>query len=149
MGLDQFIRKTSKRSAHSNGVPNPPEEVGASFMRIPDSGSVTHEIAYWRGHRPLNRWMIELARERVDPKRALNIDYDIMNGKPILLHAEDIVALQIEASFGTMFREHYEDRMGRTNEWIERSIQADLEVLSRCLRIAKCNRSYLYYVASW
>lgn len=149
MGLDQFIRKTSKRKAHSYGISYPPEEVGAPFMRIPDSVSVTHEIAYWRGHRPLNRWMIELARERVDPYRAALIDYEIMNGKPILLHAEDIVALQIEASFGTMFREHYDACMGYTNEWVERSIRSDLDALGRCLRIAKCDRSYLYYVASW
>lgn len=147
MGLDQFIRKISKRKAHLWGIPDPPEEVGASFHRVPKHHSLTNEVAYWRGHRHLNRWMMALAHDRVDPQRRANLDYEIMNGAPILLRTEDILALQMEVTFGTLFSDHYRD-LGHYGDG-QIAIDENIDTLSRCLRISKCNRSYLYYVASW
>lgn len=147
MGLDQFIRKISKHKAHLWGVPNPAEEVGAPFDRVPATYAVANEVAYWRGHRHLNRWMMALARERVDPEQRMDLDYEIMNGSPILLRTEDILALQMEATFGTLFSDYYRDLGYYAAGKI--AIAENIDTLSRCLRIAKHNRSYIYYIASW
>jgi len=149
MGLDQFIRKISKHKAHLWGIPNPPEEVGASFHKVPQHHALANEVMYWRGQRRLNTWMMALAHDRVDPQRRANLDYEIMNGSPILLRTEDILALQMEAAFSPMFSGLYEDFIGYGNEWTGKLLHADIDALDRCLRISKCNRSYLYYVASW
>ena len=147
MGLDSIIRKLSKATAHTWGIPSPPPAVGARFAKVPNSHHLLYELAYWRNFRPLNTWMMALARNRVDPERRMSLDYDIMNGAPIILHEEDIMALKMEAVFGGMFHKYWEERL--YNDTPADILAAEIATFDRLLRIAKHNRSYIYYIASW
>lgn len=152
MGLDSTIRKLSKAKARTWGVPPAPPAVGAPFSKVPGSHHLLYEIAYWRNFRPLNTWMMALARNRVDPERRISLDYDIMNGAAIILHEEDIMALKMEAVFGNMFHKYWRERdthLVTPPGLIEDHVGTDIEAFDRLLRIAKHNRSYIYYIASW
>lgn len=138
MGLDASIRKLSKSKARAWGLPDPLLPVTMEIRRIPSYWRESNELAYWRGQRELNHWMMKLAHSRVDPDKCLDIDYDIMNGACIILRNEDVLALKMEAMFGDLFGDP-------ASYFVETTI-ADLD---RILRVVRCNRSYVYYQASW
>ena len=146
MGLDSAIRKLSKAKARAWGVPLSPPNVGAPFSKVPNSHRSVYELAYWRNFRSLNTWMMVLARDRVDPERRMSLGQDILNGAAIILHEEDIMALKMEVMFGDMFHRYWE---GMPSVSADTVVAAEIATFDRLLRIAKRNRSHIYYIASW
>lgn len=146
MGLDSFIRKISKAKAHAHGVPDPPPLVGAPFYKVPGHASLTQEIAYWRRNHALNKEVMALITGRDS-----DLQEKVMNGAPILLTAESITALKMEAIFGDTFSKYWRqwDWGDVVPSYSEARVKRDILAFDRALRIAKRNLSYIYYVASW
>lgn len=143
MGLDCYIRKISKRKAHLWGVPNPAEEVGAPFYKVPGNHALTNEIAYWRGHSGLNKWMMALARERG------GLNFPIVDPHiTILLREEDLEALRFELIFGDVFHNFYKQRNLHPSS-ASIPLAGDSAAIEKALRIARCNRSYIYFHSNW
>lgn len=147
MSLDSSIRKISKAKAHAHGVPDPPPLVGAPFYKVPGHASLTLEIAYWRRNHALNKEVMALVTGRDS-----DLQVEVMNGAPILLTAESITALKMEAIFGDTFSKYWrqwEWGDGGSSYYSEERVKRDILAFDRALRIAKRNLSYIYYVASW
>lgn len=149
MGLDCYIRKVSKSKAHAHLGTIFVPTVGAQFHRMPSYFDLANELGYWRGHRFLNKWMLELAQRKVE---APNLDQAILDGAVILLNEEDVLSLQFELTFGDLFHSYWDSwtegmllHKGLVSEYLER----DASILARMLRIIRCNRSYVFYTASW
>ena len=143
MGLDCYIRKISKLrySKHNHGLPAP--DIDLHFSRVPGYWTPDNELAYWRGHSGLNKWMMALARERG------GLNFPIVDPHiTILLREEDLEALRFELIFGNVFHNFYKQRNLHPSS-ASIPLAGDSAAIEKALRIARCNRSYIYFHSNW
>ena len=144
MGLDSFLRKVPKKELE--GV--------AEVRRIPLHRAVgvsryvyqrqKYELAYWRGHRDLNRWMGELYRYKYleEPEHVGCLS--------IILDEEDILSLKMEMAFGSLAPASTKEILWTYDPAEDLMVPPDdTPSLDRALRIIRNNRSYVYYTSSW
>ena len=147
MGLDSFLRKVPKKELE--GV--------AEARRIPLHHAILkpryiyqrqkYELAYWRGHRDLNRWMGKLYRQKYLEEALI---WQPIGSLSVILDEADILSLKLEMTFGSLtpastkemlwVYDPVEDRYGPPD---------DSPAIDRALRIIRNNRSYVYYKSSW
>jgi hypothetical protein len=145
MGLDSTIRKISKAKVLRH-IARPPLTLVTPLHKIPGYNARSNELGYWRNHRQLHRWMMELAREKLG---ALNLDAEaLMNGAPILLNESDILRLKMEVVFGDLSSSYWEERIPDPLD-SNYQVSEDIAVIDRMLRVSRRNRSYIFYTASW
>ena len=147
MGLDCFLRKVPKKELedvaearrvplhHATGVPR------YIYQRQ------KYELAYWRGHRDLNRWMGELYRQKYLEEDHQELPIGSLS---VILDEADILSLKLEMTFGSLA-----PALTGVMLWVYDPAEDDMvppddsAVLDRALRIIRNNRSYVYYKSSW
>jgi hypothetical protein len=138
MGLDAYIRKISK--AKQARYPNTP------LWRIPGYYSVASEIIYWRSNREMNRWMLNIGKERH------GIDAEaVMNGTPIPLDEQDLFGLKVELMFGSTLREYWENgRLASTSTVdVQSAVDSEVRAIDHLIRVVRRGKSDVFYTASW
>jgi hypothetical protein len=145
MGLDSFLLKVPKKELE--GV--------AELRRVPLHKATQvsrnrvwrghkHELAYWRGHRDLNRWMGELYRQKYleHPEHVGCLS--------IILDEADILSLKLEMTFGSLAPASTKEILWTYDPAVDLMVPPDdTPTLDRALRIIRNNRSYVYYNSSW
>jgi hypothetical protein len=144
MGLDSFLRKVPKKEL--DGV--------AEVRRVPLHRATQvvryvylrqeYELAYWRGHRDLNRWMGELYRQKYleHPEHVGCLS--------IILDEADILSLKLEMTFGSLAPASTKEIFWTYDPVVDLMVPPDdTPTLDRALRIIRNNRSYVYYNSSW
>jgi len=144
MGLDSYLRKVPKKELDVNAkVRGVPLHRAAHMVKYVYHRQ-EYELAYWRGHRDLNRWMGELYRYKYleEPEHTAFLC--------VILDEEDILSLKMEMTFGSLAPASMEGVL-----WVYDAVEDqmvppnDTPPLDRALRIIRNNRSYVYYISSW
>jgi hypothetical protein len=172
MSLDGFLMKLSRRKILKTyrsmkeqlspiwGDQVYPERlikvpVAQPLNLVKGQSSFSNEIGYWRKWYGLNRWMMELAKEKApNLKKVLTKDVTLdpeatwLNGCPILLTTDDLYRLKVEVMFGDIW-DKYCEVSGYDPRWKSAHTEHLINVLDRAMRIAKLNRSIVYYFGSW
>jgi hypothetical protein len=158
VGLDCFLRKVSKKKIHAicGELLSPAPRLGEAVRRLDGLYTFKNEVGYWRSWTTLNYYVTTLGVERLgdvpDPTEARYL----LNGQPILLTHDDIMAIKLEVIWGDLWAPR--ENLARIDaEYLKKDPEAhiaevkakDLEVFDRALRILKANRSYVYYCGSW
>jgi hypothetical protein len=111
-----------------------------------------NDIGYWRKWHSLNRWMGELAHEKVPSITHDQWTETALSAAPILLNEEDVERLRLEVLFGGLWKEYMEywgdwDR-DHDSEFDQKLFGELLETLDRAKRIIRRNASLVFYVGS-
>ena len=147
MGLDSFLRKVPKKELE--GV--------AEARRIPLHHAILrpryiyqrqkYELAYWRGHRDLNRWMGELYRQKYLEEALI---WQPIGSLSVILDEADILSLKLEMMFGSLAPASTKEMLWVYDPVEDKMVPPDdSPALDRALRIIRNNRSYVYYKSSW
>jgi hypothetical protein len=144
MGLDSFLRKVPKKELDVNAKVRGVPLHRATYMVKYVYHRQEYELAYWRGHRDLNRWMGELYRYKYleEPEHVGSLC--------VILDEEDILSLKMEMTFGSLTPASMEGMLWVYDPVEDRMVPPDdTPSLDRALRIIRNNRSYVYYTSSW
>jgi hypothetical protein len=141
MGLDSYIRKIPKTKlfTHSN----------CDIRDIPGYYNASNEVLYWRNHRALNNWMIELSTKRSGPNAE-----SMMNGAPIFLSEQDLVSLKLEMMFNSSFQDYWVNyfhglyALEEANP-VQTQLNKDISRVDHLIRVRRRNHSSVFYIASW
>ena len=147
MGLDSYLRKVPKKELESV----------AEARRIPLHHATMvpryiyqrqkYELAYWRGHRDLNRWMGELYRQKYLEEDRQELPIGSLS---VILDEADILSLKLEMTFGSLAPASTKEILWVYDPVEDRMVPPDdSPALDRALRIIRNNRSYIYYKSSW
>lgn len=147
MGLDSSLRKLSKTKLQ------PFLDGKTPFHAVPGIYALSNELAYWRNHRTLNKWMIKLADEKLFHKADKADVMAIMNGAPLFLDESDILRLKMDIVFGDLATKYWDDWTSdlfyESAPETARLVAKDIEVCDRAIRILRRKASVIYYTASW
>lgn len=148
MGLDSFLRKVPKKELEREAdARHIPLHHATRIIAYPYHGQwQKYELAYWRGHRDLNKWMAELYRQKYQDKYHQGLPIGSLS---IILDEADILALQLEMAFGSLAPTSTKEMLWVYDPVADRMVPPDdSPVLDRALRIIRNNRSYVYYNSS-
>jgi hypothetical protein len=168
MGLDCYIRKLSKTEVLRTysemaeklspqwGDTVTPERV----LMVPVAQPLnltkgywrsSNDIGYWRKWHSLNRWMMDLAQEKVPGLTRDQWSVAMLSGAPVLLSEDDVERLRFEVLFGNLWKEYMESWGDEyhTSKFAQQELTNLLEVLDRAKRIIRRNASLVFYVGSW
>ena len=149
MGLDSFLRRVPKkeleREADARRIPL---HHATRIIAYPyHSQRQKYELAYWRGHRDLNRWMGELYRQKYLDEDRQELPIGSLS---VILDEADILALKLEMTFGSLAPASTEEILWVYDPAEDEMVPPDdSPALDRALRIIRNNRSYVYYKSSW
>jgi hypothetical protein len=165
MGLDCYIRKLSKAevvgtysSMAEKLSPRWGDKVRPErLLQVPVAQPLSlvkgywahrNDIGYWRKWHSLNRWMGELAHEKVPSITHDQWTETALSAAPILLNEEDVERLRLEVLFGTLWKEYMEYWGDHDSEFDQKLFGELLETLDRAKRIIRRNASLVFYVGS-
>ena len=145
MGLDCYLRYIPKKTLEDAAKARCCSLPQATLV-VPKAHYSRYELAYWRGHRNLNRWMRELYRQKYLEEDHQELPIGSLS---VILDEADIMALKLEMMFG--FLTNSGSGMGWVYDTAEDRMVPpdDMPVLDRVLRIIRNNCSYVYYISSW
>jgi len=158
VGLDCFLRKVSKQKVHAvcGELLAPTSTLEKAFRHLDGLYDTPNEVGYWRSWTTLNHYVTTIGVGRLgDIPDSTEARY-LLNGQPVLLTHEDIMAIKLEVIWGDLWAPR--ENLARIDaEYLKKDPEVhiaeakakDLEVFDRALRILKANRSYVYYCGSW
>lgn len=141
MGLDCYLRNIPKNTLEDAAKARCCSLPQAALV-VPKAHYSRYELAYWRGHRDLNRWMRDLYNEKYVGEHG---DQYLPGSLSVILDITDLLSLKMEMTFGSLGESTTRWRWG--DEIF--ALDADLAAIDRAMRITHNSRSYVYYISSW